>query len=50
MNLELRRRFYAEEIEMLADIRTPGLVEALATVPRELYLPPGPWPSGARPT
>ena len=43
MNLELRRRFYAEEIEMLANIRTPGLVEALATVPREQYLPPGPW-------
>jgi len=43
MTLEDRRRFYAEEIEMLANVRTPALVEALATVPREAFLSPGPW-------
>ena len=42
-DLDRRRRFYAEEIEMVANLRTPALVEALATVPREQYLPPGPW-------
>lgn len=43
LGLEARRRFYAEEIETLAGLRTPALVEALATVPRERFLPPGPW-------
>lgn len=37
------RRAYAEEIQTVADIRTPGLVEAFAHVPRERFLPPGPW-------
>ena len=37
------RRFFAEEIAALCDLRTPGLVDALATVPRERFLPPGPW-------
>lgn len=37
------RRFFAEEIQMVANLRTPSLVEALATVPRERFLPPGPW-------
>ena len=40
---ELQRRFYAEEIEAAANVKTAGLVEALATVPRENFLPPGPW-------
>jgi protein-L-isoaspartate(D-aspartate) O-methyltransferase len=39
----LRRRFFAEEIEAVAGLTTPALVEALAAVPREAYLPPGPW-------
>ena len=38
-----QRRFYAEEIETLSDLRTPELVDALATVPRERFLPAGPW-------
>jgi protein-L-isoaspartate(D-aspartate) O-methyltransferase len=42
-SLELRRQFFAEEIEVTAYIRTPRLVEALASVPRERFLPPGPW-------
>lgn len=43
MDLQERRRFYAEEIQVIANIRTPALVEALAHVPREKFLPPGPW-------
>ncbi len=42
-DLRLRRQFYAEDIALLANLHTPGLVEALATVPRERFLPPGPW-------
>ncbi|HET7218757.1 MAG TPA: methyltransferase domain-containing protein [Vicinamibacterales bacterium] len=37
------RRMFAEEIAAIANIRTPSLVEALATVPRERFLDPGPW-------
>src|SRR5690349_4322511 len=43
MDLNDRRRFYAEEIAVLSNLRTPGLIDALATVPREEFLPPGPW-------
>jgi protein-L-isoaspartate(D-aspartate) O-methyltransferase len=43
MDLTDRRRFYAEEIQVIANIRTPALVDALAQVPREKFLPPGPW-------
>jgi protein-L-isoaspartate(D-aspartate) O-methyltransferase len=42
-DLAARRRFYAEEVQMIAGLKTPALVEALATVPRERFLPPGPW-------
>ena len=37
------RRFFAEEIQIVANIRTPAIVDALATIPREAFLPPGPW-------
>jgi protein-L-isoaspartate(D-aspartate) O-methyltransferase len=37
------RRFLAEEIRVSANIRSPRLIEALASVPRERFLPPGPW-------
>lgn len=37
------RRFLAEEIRITANIRSPRLVDALASVPREHFLPPGPW-------
>jgi protein-L-isoaspartate(D-aspartate) O-methyltransferase len=43
MELALQRRFFAEEIEAAANLKTAGLVDALATVPREKFLPPGPW-------
>jgi protein-L-isoaspartate(D-aspartate) O-methyltransferase len=42
-DLALRRRFFAEEIEAVANLRTPALIEALARVPRECFLGPGPW-------
>ena len=37
------RRFLAEEIRVSANIRSARLVDALATVPRERFLPRGPW-------
>ena len=43
MDLALRRRFYAEEIEAVARLRSAALVDALATVPRERFLRAGPW-------
>jgi protein-L-isoaspartate(D-aspartate) O-methyltransferase len=43
MDLDLRRRFFAEEIAAVARLRSPALVEAFAAVPRERFLPPGPW-------
>lgn len=43
MDLELRRRFFAEELEAVCRLQSPALVDAFATVPRERFLPPGPW-------
>ena len=43
MNLSEQRRFYADEIRTIANLRTAGLVEALAHIPREKFLPHGPW-------
>jgi len=43
IDLAQYRRFFAEEIEAVAKLQTPGLVEALANVPRERFLRPGPW-------
>jgi protein-L-isoaspartate(D-aspartate) O-methyltransferase len=37
------RRFYAEEIRVTAAITSAPLIDALATVPRERFLPAGPW-------
>jgi protein-L-isoaspartate(D-aspartate) O-methyltransferase len=37
------RRFLAEEIRVAASIRSPRIIDALATIPRERFLPPGPW-------
>jgi protein-L-isoaspartate(D-aspartate) O-methyltransferase len=41
--LDLRRRFFAEELEAVCKLRSPRLVEAFATVAREKFLAPGPW-------
>src|SRR6185503_21009761 len=43
MSVDLRRRFYAEEIEAVANLKSPAVVDALASIARERYLPPGPW-------
>ena len=43
MTMDDRRRFFAEEIQTVANLRTPALVDALATVPREAFLGGGPW-------
>jgi len=42
-DLSAQRRFYAEEVQMLASLNSVALVDALATVPRERFLAPGPW-------
>ena len=41
--LALYRRFFADEIAAVAAISTTMLVDALAEVPRERFLGPGPW-------
>lgn len=43
MTLTDRRRFYAEEIAAISNVTNPAIVEALASVPREQFLPRGPW-------
>jgi protein-L-isoaspartate(D-aspartate) O-methyltransferase len=43
LDLDLRRRFFAEELEAVARLRSAQLVDAFATVPRERFLPAGPW-------
>jgi protein-L-isoaspartate(D-aspartate) O-methyltransferase len=41
--LEQLRRFYAEELRIVAGLESPDLVSAFARVPRERYLGPPPW-------
>jgi len=43
MDPVLHRQFFAEEIETVANLKTRALVEAFAAVPRDRFLPPGPW-------
>jgi protein-L-isoaspartate(D-aspartate) O-methyltransferase len=42
-DLRAQRRFFAEEIQATANLKSAAIVEALASVPRERFLPPGPW-------
>ena len=42
-DLAMSRQVYADEIDALCKLQTRALVDALATVPRERFLPPGPW-------
>jgi protein-L-isoaspartate(D-aspartate) O-methyltransferase len=42
-DLAAQRRFYAEEVQIASNIRSARIVEALASVPRERFLPTGPW-------
>jgi protein-L-isoaspartate(D-aspartate) O-methyltransferase len=55
--IAMYRRFFADEVAAVANLKSPALVEALAAVPRERFLAPGPWlvraeadTAGARPT
>ncbi len=41
--LEESRREFAEKIRAIAGLRSAGLVQALASVPREEFVGPGPW-------
>jgi len=43
IDLSVRRRFFAEEIEAVCNLRSARLVDAFAVVPRERFLPDGPW-------
>jgi protein-L-isoaspartate(D-aspartate) O-methyltransferase len=43
IELERIRRYFAEEIRAVCNLRTESLVEALASVPREQFLGAGPW-------
>jgi protein-L-isoaspartate(D-aspartate) O-methyltransferase len=43
MDLALRRRFFAEELEAVCRLRSPLLVDAFAAVARDAFLRPGPW-------
>jgi hypothetical protein len=43
IDMRVRRRFFAEELEAVCRLRSPALVDAFAAVPREQFLPPGPW-------
>jgi protein-L-isoaspartate(D-aspartate) O-methyltransferase len=42
-DLAMQRRFFAEEIQAASNVRSPAVVDALATVPRERFLRGGPW-------
>jgi protein-L-isoaspartate(D-aspartate) O-methyltransferase len=46
MTLEDCRRFYAEEVQLLAGLSNPALIRAFENVPRENFLGPGPWHVG----
>ena len=47
MTLEECRRFYSEEIQLVAGLQSASLIEAFARVPREEFLGPGPWQIGS---
>ncbi|TML10919.1 MAG: methyltransferase domain-containing protein [Actinobacteria bacterium] len=42
-DLDLRRRYFAEELEAVCKLRSLRLVDAFARVAREKFLAPGPW-------
>jgi protein-L-isoaspartate(D-aspartate) O-methyltransferase len=43
VTLDELRRVFAEEVEAVAHLDQPALVDAFARVPREAFLGPGPW-------
>jgi protein-L-isoaspartate(D-aspartate) O-methyltransferase len=42
-DLDSRRRYYAEELQAVANLQSEALVDAFAKVSRENFLGPGPW-------
>ena len=42
-DIKQARRWFAEELRHTAHVRSPPVVEAFATVPREHFAGPGPW-------
>ena len=43
MDVKAVREAFADRIRQVADIESPSLIQALATVPREDFVGPGPW-------
>ncbi|MEJ2245255.1 MAG: fibrillarin-like rRNA/tRNA 2'-O-methyltransferase, partial [Acidobacteriota bacterium] len=43
MNAAEAGRFFAEEIRVVHNIQSQRVIDSFATVPREQFLPPGPW-------
>ncbi len=43
LSVEAARQFYADEIRTVANLQSAALVDALASIPREAFLGPGPW-------
>ncbi len=43
VELQRVRHYYAEEIRAVCNLRSPLLYDALNSVPREKFLPQGPW-------
>jgi protein-L-isoaspartate(D-aspartate) O-methyltransferase len=43
MSVADARRYFAEEIRVVHNIQSRRVIDAMATVPRERFLPPGPW-------
>jgi protein-L-isoaspartate(D-aspartate) O-methyltransferase len=41
--IEAARRWFAEELRHTAQVQSPGVIEAFATVKREQFAGPGPW-------
>jgi protein-L-isoaspartate(D-aspartate) O-methyltransferase len=42
-DIEAQRRYFSEEIQVTANLKSAAVVDALASVARERYLPAGPW-------
>ena len=42
-DIKQARRWFAEELRHTAHVRSPAVVDAFATVPREHFAGPGPW-------
>ena len=47
LSIDDYRQFFADEIRFVADLNSPALVKAFATVPREKFIGPGPWRVGS---